>query len=153
MTAPSFKDLNQALTGSSQWASLRRAWQESDALQGLLASKLSPSLFAQVSQIRRSDPDKGLRGSQITVVARTSAAASKLRLALADWPTELQSKGWGVQTIKVAAQRIQDVGPSVQDHRARAPIPEITKSALKSLSSEMPNEALRKALSRIGSAR
>jgi hypothetical protein len=153
MTAFSFKDLKQVLAGSAEWASLRRAWEESDSLLGLLGEKLPATLFAQVAQVRRSDPEKGVRGSQVTVVARTSAAAAKLRLALADWPAELQAKGLGVQKIAVTAQRIQDIGPPAHHVDPRAPIPSQTKKAFDSLSSEISNEALRKALSRIARPR
>lgn len=153
MTAFSFKDLKQALAGSSEWASLRRAWEESDSLLGLLGEKLPAALFAQVAQVRRSDPEKGVRGSQVTVVARTSAAAAKLRLALADWAAELQAKGWGVQKIAVTAQRIQDIGPPAHHVDPRAPIPSRAKKAFDNLSSEISNEALRKALSRIAKPR
>jgi hypothetical protein len=153
MTASSFKDLKQALAGSSEWASLRRAWEESDKLLGLLRAKLPANLFAQVAQIRRSDPEKGVRGSQLTVVASTAAAAAKLRLALADWPTELQSKGWGVQKLAITAQRVQDIRPPIHNVAPRAPIPTQTKQDFNSLSSEVSNEPLRKALSRIARPR
>ncbi len=153
MKPSSFKDLKQALSGSSEWASLRRAWEESDSLLGLLKNKLPATLAAQVTQIRRSDPDKGIRGSQITVVARTSAAAAKLRLALADWPKELQTQGWGVQKLSVTAQRIQDIDPPAHTLKPRQPIPPQAKQAFTNLSSEIPNEALRKALSRIAKPR
>lgn len=153
MKASSFKDLKQALSDSAEWTSLRRAWEESDSLLGLLKTKLPATLAAQVTQVRRSDPDKGLRGSQITVVARTSAAAAKLRLALADWPLELQAKGWGIQKLAVTAQRIQDIGPPTHTPDPRAPIPAQAKEAFTNLSAEIPNEALRKALSRIARRR
>ncbi len=148
-----FKDLKQVLAGSAQWASLRRSWEESDSLQGLLSNKLPANLAAQVLQVRRSDPQKGLRGSQITVVARTAAAAAKLRLALADWPQELQAKGWGIQSLAVTAQRIQNIERPAHEVAPRSPIPGRTKQALKALSSEIPNEPLSKALARIARPR
>lgn len=144
-----FKDLKQALSGSSDWASLRRSWEESEELLGLLAQKLPEPLVMQVAQIRRSDPVKGLRGSQLTVVARTSAAAAKLRLALADWPLQLREKGWGIQTLTVTAQRIQDISPQAKPVAPREPIPKEARSEMGRLSSETSNEALRRALSRI----
>ncbi len=153
MTASSFKDLKQALAGSSDWASLRRSWEESDSLQRLLGAKLPASLAHQVRQVRRSDPEKGLRGSQVTVVASTAAAAAKLRLALADWPDELRAQGWGIQKLTVTAQRVQEIGPPPLKMEPRKPIPGQAKTALGALSTEVSNEALRKALARIGKPR
>lgn len=153
MSASPFKDLQQALSGSPQWASLRRSWEESDGLQSLLSRKLAKNLASQVLQVRRSDPQQGVRGSQVTVVARTAAAAAKLRLVLSDWPQELQSKGWGIQSLAVTAQRIQDISPPVHQAAPRSAIPGEAKKTFEQLSSEFPNEALRKALARIGRQR
>lgn len=153
MPAFPFKDLKQVLAGSPQWASLRRSWEESDSLQGLLTRKLPANLAAQVLQVRRSDPQKGLRGSQVTVVARTAAAAAKLRLALADWPQELQSQGWGIQSLAVTAQRIQTIDRPAHEVAPRTPIPGEARQAMKNLASEVPSEALSKALARISRPR
>ena len=153
MPAFPFRDLKQVLAGSPQWASLRRSWEESDSLQGLLTRKLPPNLAAQVLQVRRSDPQKGLRGSQVTVVARTAAAAAKLRLALADWPQELQSQGWGIQSLAVTAQRIQAIDRPAHEAAPRTPIPREARQAMKNLASEVSSEALSKALARISRPR
>ena len=153
MKASSFKDLQQALSGSSDWASLRRSWDESEQLLGLIAQVLPAQLVSQVAQIRRSDPSKGVRGSQVTVVARTSAAAAKLRLALADWPVTLRARGWGIQTVTVTAERAQAIGPTTHTPQPREPIPENAKVEFNRLSSEISNDALRKALSRIAKSR
>lgn len=153
MPAFPFKDLKQVLAGSPQWASLRRSWEESESLQSLLLNKLPPGLAAQVLQVRRSDPQKGVRGSQVTVVARTAAAAAKLRLALAEWPQELQSQGWGIQSLAVTAQRIQNIDRPAHEAAPRSPIPGETKKIFEQLSSETPNEALRNALAHIGKRR
>ena len=102
-------------------------------------------LAALVVQVRRGDPAKGIRGSQVTVVAR-HAAAAKLRLALADWPQTLRTQGWGIQHLKITSERVQDISPPRGNIGARTPITATIRGSLGRLAQEMPNEALQRAL-------
>ncbi|MFZ9346558.1 MAG: hypothetical protein ACO24A_05555, partial [Burkholderiaceae bacterium] len=103
--------ITRGLSRANDWAVLDHAWQESEGLHAALRGLVSVSLLAHVVQVRREDPPKGIRGSQLTVVAHNTAIAAKLRLALADSIPRLQATGWGIQHIRVVAQRIQDITP------------------------------------------
>lgn len=149
MKAPFFKTLRDALTGSPDWAALDRGWRESEGLREALEKQLPPPMIEQVLQIRRSDPAQGIRGSQVTVVTTTASAAAKIRLTLADWPNELRREGWGIQSVRVLAQRIQDIAHPDKVRPNRAPIPAVVKQGFAQLSSEVSSEPLRAALSRI----
>jgi hypothetical protein len=107
-------------------------------------------LLAQVTQVRRADPARGIRGSQLTIVAKNASAAAKLRLALAGWDQNLRAAGWGIQQIKVVEQRQQSLSEAPKPVGGRPPIPDQAAAAFAALSSEIPNEALKRALSRIG---
>ena len=144
-----FKGLTDALSTSGDWASIASAWRESEGLMASLREGLPDALAALVMQVRRGDPAKGIRGSQVTVIARHAAAAAKLRLALADWPQTLRAQGWGIQHIKVIAQREQNIEPSRVPSSARAPITAEVRRDLGSLAQEMPNQALQRALRRM----
>jgi len=144
-----FKELSAALTQSSDWVSLQRAWQETESLTEALSRKLPADLMRQVVQVRRSDPAKGIRGSQLTVVASTSAAAAKLRMALADWDLELKAHGWGISEVKVTPKRAQEIPTPVRVVPNRDPIPSSAKTALQSMAQEVPEGPLKKALQRI----
>lgn len=149
MSRNSFKALASALSDSPDWASISHAWSESEDLLRALKGHVSAALAAQVTQIRRGDPARGIRGSQLTVVARNAAAAAKLRLALADWPQVLRSSGWGVQEVKVAAERSLNISAPPKAAVQRDPIPAKAKRDFLALADEMPSEALRAALSRL----
>lgn len=144
-----FKELATALTQGSDWASLQRAWEETEGLTRALAEKLPESLMAQVVQVRRGDPAKGVRGSLLTVVTSTSAAAAKLRMALADWLPELKAKGWGISEIKVTPKRVQDIPTPKPVVPNRDPIPASAKQAFQDIAKETPDGPLKKALERI----
>jgi hypothetical protein len=149
MSPPSFKSLADALSRSPEWTAIDSAWRDSESLMAALAEQLPASLMAQVLQVRRGDPAKGIRGSQITVVARHASAAAKLRLALADWETHLRSAGWGIQHVRITAQPTQFLASNDKPKVTRAPIPASVKAAMGLLAQDMPNEALRQALAKI----
>jgi hypothetical protein len=87
------------------------------------------------------------------VVARHAAAAAKLKLALADWPTALRQEGWGIQHLKVIAQRTQSLQPPASTLVARKKIPQAALQQFRALSDDLTNEALRRALARIARPR
>jgi hypothetical protein len=89
----------------------------------------------------------------VTVIARHAAAAAKLKLALADWPTALRQEGWGIQHLKVIAQRAQSLQPPVSTVVARKKIPQAALQQFRALSDDLKNEALRRALARIARPR
>ncbi len=149
MKAPVFKDLEKALTQSTDWAAIDHAWQESQALTDALRRQIAPSLMPQVVQVRRGDPLRGIRGSQVTVVTTTAAAAVKLRMALADWPEKLRQEGFGIQQVKVVAQPQQSLATPLRPQPKRAPIPEQARVAFASLAKETSSESLRRALERL----
>lgn len=149
MSLNAFKSLADALSQSSDWAAIDHAWRDCEGLMAALADQLSPALLAQVVQVRRGDPAKGIRGSQVTVVAKHAAAAAKLRMALADWEMVLQAKGWGIQHVRIATQPTQFLESKTKAAVKRVPIPAAAKQAMGSLAQEMPNEALRAALAAI----
>ncbi len=149
MKAPVFKDLQQALTQSSDWAAIDHAWQESQALTDALKRQVAASLMPQVVQVRRGDPLRGIRGSQVTVVTTTAAAAVKLRMALADWPERLRQEGFGIQQVKVVAQPQQHLPTPLRPKPNRAAIPVQIKESFANLAQETQSEPLRKALERL----
>ncbi|WVN41639.1 hypothetical protein AOB54_09215 [beta proteobacterium MWH-UniP1] len=149
MSLTAFKSLTAALTQSTDWAPIDRAWQETEGLTEALRAHIPAALFAQVTQVRRGDPSRGIRGSLLTVVAKNSAAAAKLRLALSDWDQTLRAAGWGIQQIKVVEARQQPLGTTPQPTVKRDPIPAQAKTAFGALAQEMPNQALKSALSRL----
>ena len=149
MKAPVFTDLQQALTQSSDWAAIDHTWQESQALTDALKRQVAPSLMPQVVQVRRGDPLRGIRGSQVTVVTTTAAAAVKLRIALADWPEKLRQEGFGVQQVKVVAQPQQNLPTPIRPIPNRAAIPAQAKEAFSRLAQETQSEVLRRALERL----
>ena len=148
-----FKGLTDALSASSDWASIDSAWRESEDLLASLRSVLPEGLAALVVQVRRGDPAKGIRGSQVTVIACHAAAAAKLRLALTDWPQTLRAQGWGIQHLKVTAQRVQDITPAYGLAGSRAPITARVRQELGALARDMPNAALQRALIKMSGRR
>lgn len=153
MPSGAFKDLNNALTQSSDWAVIDHAWQECEGLMNALAQVLSADLLRQVVQVRRSDPPRGVRGSQLTVIAGNSAAAAKIRLTLSDFSPALRAQGWGIQEIKVVAQRIQDITAPAVKMAPRGAIPEAVRLQLQELANDCANDTLRNALRRISKRR
>lgn len=150
MTPNSFKHLASSLFQAGDWAAVDRAWHEQEGLRAALERALPQPLFGHVVQLRRGDPPKGIRGSQLTVVARNAAVAAKLRLALADCTDHLRACGWGIQHVRVTTQRAQDIAPDLAPFGPpRMPIPESAKGALEALAEGMENSALRSALLRI----
>ena len=150
MDANPLQHITTGLSRANEWAVVDHAWQESEGLHAALRDLVSASLLAHVVQVRREDPPKGIRGSQLTVVAHNSAIAAKLRLALADSIPRLQATGWGIQHIRVVAQRIQDITPvAAPAAPRRTDIPAYAKAALGALARSTDNEALRRALNRI----
>lgn len=144
-----FKDLRDVLKRSSGLAPIQHAWQENAELAQALSSVLSEPLFRQVIQLRRSDPEKGIRGSELTVIARNTASATKIRLVLADWVAELSARGWGIQSVKVVAQRQTGSDPVTRSLAPRSPIPAGVKQQLLALSENLSSERLRSALKKI----
>lgn len=150
MAANPLQHITTGLSRANEWAVVDHAWQESEGLRAALQDLVSESLLAHVIQVRREDPPKGIRGSQLTIVAQTTAIAAKLRLALSDATPRLQATGWGIQHIRVVAQRIQDITPVAGPlGPPRADIPAHAKQALGALARSTDNEALRRALTRI----
>jgi hypothetical protein len=149
MSLTDFKPVAVALSESPDWAPIDRAWRESEGLTDALRHHVPASLFTQVLQVRRGDPVRGVRGSLVTVIAKTASAAAKLRLALSDWDQALRAAGWGVQQVKVVEQRQQSLTDSPPPVKKRDPIPTAAAAALQSVANDVPNEALRRALSRL----
>ncbi len=121
-----FKGLTEALSASSDWASIDSAWRESEDLLASLRTVLPENLAALVVQVRRGDPAKGI-------------------------PQTLRAQGWGIQHVKVIAQREQDIAPPRGPSEARTPITPRVRRELGSLAQEMPNAALQRALKKIAS--
>ena len=153
MSKNAFRGLGEALRTSADWAGIDRAWRDSEDLMASVRRAIPASLASLVVQIRRDDPPRGIRGSQVTVIARHAAAAAKLKLALADWPTALRQEGWGIQHLKVIAQRAQSLQPPVSTVVARKKIPQAVLQQFRALSDDLKNEALRRALARIARPR
>lgn len=149
MSPSQFKSLADALSQSSDWAAIDSAWRDSEGLMAALSQHLSAQLLAQVVQVRRGDPAKGIRGSQVTVVAKNASAAAKLRLALAGWDAQLKAAGWGIQHVRITTQPTQFLAATDKPVVQRKPIPASTKQAMRSLAQDMPSEALRRALTKI----
>jgi hypothetical protein len=153
MSKTAFRGLGEALRTSADWAGIDRAWRDSEDLMASVQRAIPAPLASLVVQIRRDDPPRGIRGSQVTVIARHAAAAAKLKLALADWPTALRQEGWGIQHLKVIAQRAQSLQPPVSTVVARKKIPQAVLQQFRALSDDLKNEALRRALARIARPR
>ena len=150
MQPPFFKDLHLALKGAPDLAQIQHVWQESQALLAAVRSLLPQGLQGQAIRARRSDPQRGIRGSELTVIAQNAASAAKLRLALADHLPDLQSQGWGVQSIRVMAPREQSISPATIAPAPRAPIPAKVRQEFVTLSESIRSEPLKRALRRIG---
>ena len=153
MSKTGFKGLGEALRTSADWAGIDRAWRDSEDLMASVQRAIPASLASLIVQVRRDDPARGIRGSQVTVIARHASAAAKLKLALADWPTALRQEGWGIQHLKVIAQRTQSLLPQAATALARKKIPEAALQQFRELSDDLTNEALRRALARIARPR
>lgn len=149
MSLTEFKSVATALSESPDWAPIDQAWRESEGLTDALRHHVPSPLFAQVLQVRRGDPLRGVRGSLVTVIAKNAAVAAKLRLALSDWDQALRAAGWGIQQVKVVEQRQQSLTDSPPPVKKRDPIPVDAAAALQSVAKDVPNEALRRALSRL----
>ncbi len=149
MSLTAFKSLATALAQSADWAPIDRAWRETEGLTEALRAQVPAQLFAQVVQVRRGDPSRGIRGSLVTIVAKNSAAAAKLRLALSDWELTLRAAGWGIQEVKVVEARQQTITQERPTVAPRQPIPAQAKSALGALAKETSNPALKSALARL----
>ncbi len=149
MSSPVFRDLQNALTSAPDWDAVRQVWQEGQLLARLLKDALPAGLIRQVVRVRRSDPPRGVRGTEITVLARHASAAAKLRLALADWPAALRAQGLGIQTVRVTAERVQPIGEARRVVAPRDPIPQSTRQQFLVLAQGAQSEALKKALKRI----
>lgn len=153
MSKTAFRGLGEALRTSADWAGIDRAWRDSEDLMVSVRRAIPASLASLVVQVRRDDPPKGIRGSQVTVIAQHAAAAAKLKLALADWPAALRQEGWGIQHLKVIAQRTQSLQSPTSTALARKKIPEAVLQQFRELSDHLTNEALRRALARIARPR
>jgi hypothetical protein len=150
MNGPFFQDLQAALKTAPDLGQIQHVWQEGQALLAAVRSLLPPTLQPLVLRARRADPVRGIRGSELAVIARNAAAAAKLRLALADQISALQAKGWGLQSIKVTAQRVQSIDTVIAPCAPRDPIPAGAKQRFTELAQTMRSEALQRALRRIG---
>lgn len=153
MSKTGFRGLGEALRTSADWAGIDRAWRDSEDLMASVQRAIPASLASLIVQVRRDDPARGIRGSQVTVIARHASAAAKLKLALADWPTALRQEGWGIQHLKVIAQRTQSLLPQAATALVRKKIPEAALQQFRELSDDLTNEALRRALARIARPR
>ncbi|MEY4082751.1 MAG: hypothetical protein RL483_120 [Pseudomonadota bacterium] len=75
-------------------------------------ARLGQERLAQlVVGAHRSDPARGVRGSQLTIVAQQHSAAAKLKLVAKEVLEALQSEGLGFQSVSVRAQRLVTAGP------------------------------------------
>ena len=153
MSKTGFRGLGEALRTSADWAGIDRAWRDSEDLMASVQRAIPASLASLIVQVRRDDPARGIRGSQVTVIARHASAAAKLKLALADWPAALRQEGWGIQHLKIIAQRTQSLLPQAATPQTRKKIPESVRQQFRELSNNLTHEALRRALARIASPR
>jgi hypothetical protein len=150
MQPPFFKELHQALKSSADLTQIQQVWQESQALLAAIRSLLPQGLHRQAIRARRSDPARGIRGSELTVIALNAASAAKVRLALADRIPDLQSQGWGIQSLRVIAPREQSIASIPAVVAPRAPIPAGVRQQFVTLSESIQSEPLKRALKRIG---
>lgn len=150
MSRTPFTSLAAALTSSEDWATIRRAWDDSEGLHQALLRKVPSGMADQVLQIRRNDPARGIRGSQVVVVVRSTAAAAKMRLLLADWSDELQAAGWGISSVQVIARRYQGIDAEPVAPPARQPVPETVRAQIRAMAADLPEGPLQKALHRLG---
>jgi len=151
MASNSFQHLAESLSRGAEWAAVDRAWHDSEGLMSALKNMLPAPTFAQILHVRRNDPAKGIRGSQLTVIAQHAAGAAKLRLALADAPAALRAMGWGIQHLRVIERRVQDISAvPVAPAARRPPVPTTARAALSALADEIDNPAHRQALARFG---
>ena len=77
-----------------------------EVVRGLLSSLGQASLSRLIVGAHRSDPRRGVRGSQLTIVTSQHAAAAKLQLLSPSLLQACQSKCLGFQTIAVRSQRM-----------------------------------------------
>lgn len=77
-----------------------------EVVRDLLAGLGQPSLSKLVLGAHRSDPRKGVRGSQLTIVTSQHAAAAKLQLLSPSLLEACQSKSLGFQTLLIRSQRM-----------------------------------------------
>lgn len=143
------KDLQTVLCEAPGLAVFHHAWQEHQALMGMLEKNLPPALVQQVRQVRRSDPARGIRGSQLTIIAAHTAAAAKIRMLATDWPAQFAAKGMGIQSIKVIAERPISIQPPARPRPERAPIPASVRTKLKELALASSSSALSAALKKL----
>lgn len=149
MKDPAFKTLELALSQAEDWQAVRRAWEDSAMLQSALAGLLPKGLASLMLSVRRGNPTSGIRGSELVVLAKNTAAAAKLRLALSQAGAELSARGLGIQTIKVLAERAQSIDRAQQPVAPRDPIPETARARFSALAEQVQSESLRQALQRI----
>ncbi len=151
MASNFFQHLAESLSRGADWAAIDRAWHDSEGLLEALKNMLPSTVFTQILHVRRDDPAKGIRGSQLTVITRHASGAAKVRLALADAPAALRSMGWGIQHVRVVERRAQDISaaPAMPSPR-RLPVPTAARAALCALAHEIDNPKLKASLARIG---
>ncbi len=149
MADSSLLDLRKVLAEGPTFTAYGRLWQETEMFLMLVQERLPKSHIAHVRQIRRSDPARGIRGSQLTITVANAAAASKIRLMLADWPAELSARGIGIQSVKIVAERAITLTPAKKAPVPRRPIPVSVKTRLKELALATPNPALAAALKKL----
>jgi hypothetical protein len=77
-----------------------------DIVRELLADLGQASLSKLILGAHRSDPRKGVRGSQLTIVTSQHAAAAKLQLLSPSLLQACQSRSLGFQAIAVRSQRM-----------------------------------------------
>jgi hypothetical protein len=77
-----------------------------EVVRRLLVSLGQQPLARLVCGAHRSDPRRGIRGSQLTIVASQHAAAAKLQLLAPSILQGCQSQSLGFQTIVIRSQRM-----------------------------------------------
>jgi hypothetical protein len=77
-----------------------------EIVRELLADLGQASLSKLILGAHRSDPRKGVRGSQLTIVTSQHAVAAKLQLLSSSLLQACQSRSLGFQTILVRSQRM-----------------------------------------------
>lgn len=93
-----------------------------EVVRGLLVSLGQPHLAKLVYGAHRSDPRRGVRGSQLTIVTSQHAAAAKLQLLATGVLQGCQSKSLGFQSVVIRSQRmVASMARPAAGHRPSIP--------------------------------
>ena len=100
-----------------------------DVVRQVLIGLGQASLSRLILGAHRSDPSRGVRGSQLTIVTSQHAAAAKLQLLSTSLLEACQSKSLGFQTILIRSQRMVAT-PSRPTAGGRPGVPDAARQRL-----------------------